>query len=201
MALKHFLHLERQVRIGGNYYTVAPLSVVHFTDLLMILWGFKEQGISPFTEEGKVVFFEMPLICLKPFASLCVREQITAKDMDAMTLEQFKAIWRCVEETNDLDFILANYKANEGKEGQASEKEDLGVTIVDIAFALMLDLNGAYKMNELLRLPMQEFLALLDERRRLRNLREKRPADQDPPTEDEQNEMKRAFALTGIEAE
>ena len=120
-----------------------------------------------------------------------------------MTLDQFKAVWRCVEEVNDLDFILANYKKKEdGQEGQAEEsKEELGVTIVDIAYSLMLDLNGAYKLNDLLRLPMQEFLALLDEKRRLRNLRDKRPADQDPPSEEEQNEMKRAFALTGIEAD
>ena len=201
MALRHFLRLEREVRVGGfgpprfrlggRWYTVGPISVLRWTNLSTMLSTLT--GGQPVGPEFGETFRAMPPRVASTLLPLMLSDKPRRKDLLRAKPDQLSAVWEAFCQVNDLVYIQTAF-SGEGKQG-----EPTGLGLEDLAMILTEKTSGARLPDELLQLPMQHFLALFDCLKHLRNVRDGRPADCDPPDEGEVREFSEAFTQAGFE--
>lgn len=205
MALRHFLRLERQVRVGGfgpprhrfggRWYAVGPVSVMGWVQLSAVLRPLSLKGaLGP--EFGET-FKSLPREVSGALLPLLLSQRPRPRDMTRVTPDQLSAAWEAFCQVNDLAYIRDAFKAPE----DGPKSDEPGLDMVDMAVQLSQRLGGARPPEEILRIPMQTFLALFDSLRHLHNVGEGRPAECDAPTDAERQSIKDAFAGTGIEVQ
>lgn len=208
MALKHFMRLERTVKIGGRTlgfgpfkrhfggrdYSIAPISVLRWLNLHAILTPFlsKSDPLNGVVEVLKAMPDTVGRLILPLFLDDLPREC----DIKHASVSQILSAWYAFTEVNDLDYILKAYNAepNEGEEKSA----ELGLSFEDHAIFLMEKTNGARLPHEFLQLPMQYFLAMFECFRRQKNVQEGRPADIDAPSKEDMKVFESYFAKAGV---
>ncbi len=148
MGLQHLLRKERQVKLGSKWYTVGPVSLVHFLQL----YGHMGAYFSGDTAADALA--KMPLEVLGAFSPLIVTEPLSKADLDKQTPEQVAALWQAFSEVNDLDYLGKQYVGDENAEPSDWD-------IVD-AMDFLCEQRPAYKLDDVLRMPAQVFFVQLE---------------------------------------
>lgn len=201
MALRHYSRLERQVRVGGfgpprhrfggRWYSVGPVSVMGWVQLSAVLSPLSAKGaLGP--EFGEV-FKSLPREISGALLPLLLNERPRPRDLNRVTPDQLAAAWEAFCQVNDMAYIQEAFTPKH----DTKPTEGNGLAMDDMA--MILSGKVGISPDELLRLPMQVFLSMLDSLRRLRNVAENRPADCDAPDESEISPFRDAFTAAGFE--
>jgi hypothetical protein len=118
-------------------------------------------------------------------------------DLRHATPGQLSAAWEAFCQVNDLAFIQEAFTVPQ----DGPKSDGGGLDMADSAVMLSQRLGGSRAPEELLRIPMQAFLALFDSLKHIQNVQEGRPADCDAPSESEVADIRNAFAGSGIEVQ
>jgi hypothetical protein len=205
MALRHFVRLERTVRIGGvrfipfsprrfggHDYTVAPISVLRWITLYSVLKPL--QGDKPLLEAIPTLLETLPRPMGLLLLPLFLEDLISPRDLENATTSQILSAWYAFTEVNDLEYILAGYEKAEPD----AKPDETGLSFEDHAMFLVEKTNGTRLPHEFLQLPMQYFLAMFECFKRQKNVQEGRPADCDPPSEKELKMLNSYFGGLGV---
>lgn len=198
MALKHFVRLEREVYLGGlkwlrgrggRWYTTARTTPLTWNELVVALRAVL--GLTTLAVDVVGTAIEsMPIQQVRPLLRFLVVGPIRPKDLQRTTSKQVACAWRAFAEVNHVDYLL------HGTEPRG--RGDTELDLADQAYVLSEALFGVRLPRELLMLPACEFLAMLESRQRVDNVRHGRPADAVLLTEEERAAASRLF-LDGIE--
>ncbi len=148
MSLNHLLRKERQVKLGSKWYTVGPVSLVHFLQL------YGHMGAYFSGETAADALAKMPLEVLGAFSPLIVTEPLRKGDLDKQTPSQIAALWKAFSEVNDLDYLGKQYLGD-------GDVESSDWDIVD-AMDFLCEQRPAYKLDDVLRMPAQAFFVQLE---------------------------------------
>jgi hypothetical protein len=125
---------------------------------------------------------------------LLIAERLPDKVLERIKLKDIELIWQASKEVNDYIFLIEHYiKLNE-----TNKSEKLEVTIEDVAFQLAQYMQGQYRTDEVLRLPAQTFLALIDLVKRHENIIHGRPARAEPLSAQETSGLEMFFGSMGL---
>lgn len=208
MGLRHFERTEREVFIGGRKIGFGPLSRVaggkdYLVKALSVpRWVRFSSFVAPFLNGGPITETNLGDLIKtrdveigKIFLPLILGELIRPEDLKRATKSQILSAWFAFCEVNDLAFIQRPPK----DEDEAARVKDIGLTYDDLALQMAISSSGAYTAEELLNLPMHQFLSLNDSFNRLDNVANGRPADAEKPTDKELAEIRAHFESRGIE--
>lgn len=195
--LRHFLKLERQVRIRVSFFrtytvTVRAVSLLNW----LALRPFFVIDCDKLNAEERLKKFENEILPSLSFAfiPLLIEERLSDKVLKRIEFDYIKLIWQASKEVNDYIYLIERYTGLD----ESHKSEKLEVTIEDVAFHLAQYMQGQYKTDEILRLPAQTFLALIDLIKRHENIIQGRPADAEPLTREEANGLEFFFGSMGL---
>ena len=199
--LRHFLKLERQVRFKiRNKYGISRTYIVTVRALSLLNW----LALRPFfvidcdklNADERLARFEKEILPTLSYAliPLLIAERLPDKVLERIKLKDIELILQASKEVNDYIFLIEHYiKLNE-----TNKSEKLEVTIEDVAFQLAQYMQGQYRTDEVLRLPAQTFLALIDLVKRHENIIHGRPAEAEPLSAQETSELEMFFGSMGL---
>ena len=173
MSLRHILNLQRQVylggrrvpftrrRIGGHWYTVGPLSLMRFLQLMEALGS-----------AGLATLGRAPIPTLTAMAPILVKGRILPGDLKRISPDQLVALWEAVSQTNDLDYLASQFKP--------PDKPSDGITwdYVD-AMDLVCEARPANTIDSLKAMAAMQFFAILDAIAKKAEARQPKDGDDD----------------------
>ena len=152
MSLAHFERNTRMVKLGRRWYTVGPVSVLRCFQLLEALGEYA--SILPVGDDAKLTHMisVFGLDALTPLVPLLVAEPVRPRDKKRITAQQIEALVEALQQCNDVEYIWKAMQPSTSGSGKLTMSD----CVEQIA-----QRYGRFP-NEILSLPMAEFLEIWD---------------------------------------